>query len=75
MPQTIAHVTLAVSDYDQAIKFFTESPGLDLIADTPSKDRQGCDERWVLVAPSSSRATQILLAKASTEQEKSRVAN
>ena len=75
MPQTIAHVTLAVSDYDEAIKFFTESLGFDLIEDTPSKDRQGCDKRWVLVAPSGSRGTQILLAKASTEEEKSHVGN
>jgi catechol 2,3-dioxygenase-like lactoylglutathione lyase family enzyme len=75
MRQTIAHVTLVVRDYDEAIAFFTESLDFDLIEDTPSKDRQGGDKRWVLVAPKSSRSTQILLAKASNTEEVSRIGN
>jgi catechol 2,3-dioxygenase-like lactoylglutathione lyase family enzyme len=75
MPQTIAHITLVVRDYDEAISFFTEFLGFDLIEDTPSKDRQGRDKRWVLIAPQGSRGTQILLAKASNEEESSRIGN
>lgn len=75
MPQTIAHVTLVVRDYDEAIVFFTQSLGFDLIEDTPSKDRQGRDKRWVLIAPPGSQGTQILLAKASNAEETSRVGN
>ena len=75
MPQTIAHVTLVVRDYDEAIVFFTQSLGFDLIEDTPSKDRQGRDKRWVLIAPPGSQGTQILLAKASNAEEASRVGN
>jgi lactoylglutathione lyase len=75
MPQTIGYVSLLVRDYDEAISFFTQSLGFELIEDTPSKNRQGRDKRWVLVAPSGSRGTQILLAKASNEEEPSRIGN
>jgi catechol 2,3-dioxygenase-like lactoylglutathione lyase family enzyme len=75
MPPTLGYVTLVVRDYDDAIKFFTQSLGFDLIEDTPSKDRQGRDKRWVLVAPRDSRGTAILLAKASTPEEVSRTGN
>lgn len=73
MPQQIAHVTILVRDYDEAIRFFTESLGFQLIEDSPSKDRDGRDKRWVLVAPPGSRGTNLLLAKASNEEESSRI--
>ena len=73
MLQTIAHITLVVRDYDEAIRFFTQTLGFDLIEDSPSKDRQGRDKRWVLIAPHGSRGTQILLARASNEEEASRI--
>jgi catechol 2,3-dioxygenase-like lactoylglutathione lyase family enzyme len=75
MRQTIAHVNLVVRDYDEAITFFTQSLGFDLVEDTPSKDRQGRDKRWVLVAPQGSHSTQVLLAKASNVEEVSRIGN
>ena len=75
MSQTIGYTTLVVRDYDEAIAFFTRSLGFDLIEDTPSKDRQGRDKRWVLVAPRGSSGTAILLAKASTPEEVSRIGN
>ena len=75
MSQTIGYVTLVVRDYDEAIAFFTRSLGFDLIEDSPSKDRQGRDKRWVLVAPRGSSGTAILLAKASTPEEVSRIGN
>jgi len=75
MTQTIGYVTLVVRDYDEAIAFFTQSLGFDLIEDKPSKDRQGRDKRWVLVAPRGSRGTALLLAKASTPEEATRIGN
>ena len=75
MSQTIGHATLVVRDYDEAIAFFTRSLGFDLIEDTPSKDRQDREKRWVLVAPRGSGGTAILLAKASTPEEVSRIGN
>ena len=75
MSQTIGYTTMVVRDYDEAVAFFTRSLGFDLIEDTPSKDRQGRDKRWVLVAPRGSRGTALLLAKASTPEEVSRIGN
>ena len=75
MSQTIGYITMVVRDYDEAIAFFTGSLGFDLIEDTPSKDRQGRDKRWALVAPRGSRGTALLLAKASTPEEVSRIGN
>jgi catechol 2,3-dioxygenase-like lactoylglutathione lyase family enzyme len=75
MPQTIGYVALVVRDYDEAIAFFTGKLGFELIEDSPSKDRQGRDKRWVLVSPPGSRGTNLLLARASTPEEASRVGN
>ena len=73
MPQHIAHVCLVVPDYDEAIAYFTQTLGFILIEDSPSEDRQGRDKRWVLIAPPDSQGTQILLAKASNEEEATRI--
>ena len=75
MSQTIGYTTMVVRDYDEAVAFFTRSLGFDLIEDTPSKDRRGREKRWVLVAPRGSAATAILLARASTPEEVSRIGN
>jgi catechol 2,3-dioxygenase-like lactoylglutathione lyase family enzyme len=75
MSQTIGYTTMVVRDYDEAVAFFTRSLGFDLIEDTPSKDRQDREKRWVLVAPRGSGGTAILLAKASTPEEVSRIGN
>jgi catechol 2,3-dioxygenase-like lactoylglutathione lyase family enzyme len=64
--QIIAHVTLVVRDYDEALAFFTQKLNFNLIEDTVLNDRK----RWVLVAPQSGGAA-LLLAKAdSPEQER-----
>lgn len=75
MPQAIAHVALIVRDYDEAIAFFTQVLGFELIEDSPSKDLEGRDKRWVLVAPRGSQGTSLLLAKASNAQEESLIGN
>lgn len=75
MPQTLCYISLLVRDYDEAITFFTQSLGFDLIEDAPSKDREGRDKRWVLVAPPNSKGTKVLLAKASNAEEAARIGN
>jgi len=75
MPQTIGYVALVVPDYDEAINFFTQSLGFRVLEDSISKDRLGKDKRWVLVAPPGSRGTSLLLARASTSEEASRIGN
>ena len=75
MPQTLAHVALVVRDYDEAISFFTRSLGFTVIEDSVSRDRLGNEKRWVLVSPPGSQGTNLLLARASTPEEVSRIGN
>jgi catechol 2,3-dioxygenase-like lactoylglutathione lyase family enzyme len=58
MPQTLGYVALVVRDYDEAVAFFTNSLGFELIEDT----ELGEGKRWVLVTPPASRGTNLLLA-------------
>jgi catechol 2,3-dioxygenase-like lactoylglutathione lyase family enzyme len=71
MKQSIAHVALVVADYDEAIKFYTEKLGFELIEDTPLSETK----RWVLVAPKNSTGCQLLLAKAVGEEQTLRIGN
>lgn len=66
MPQVLAHVALVVRDYDEAISFFVETLGFDLIEDTYQPEQ---DKRWVVVAPSGSNGCSILLARASNDHQ------
>ena len=63
--QTIAHITLLVRDYDEAIAFFTRALQFKVIQDTPLGD----GKRWVLVAPADSAGPSLLLAQASTSEQ------
>lgn len=71
MKQQIAHIALVVDDYDDAIRFYTEKLNFALIEDTVLSETK----RWVLVAPINSDGCCLLLAKAATEEQKSRVGN
>jgi catechol 2,3-dioxygenase-like lactoylglutathione lyase family enzyme len=75
MTQTIGYVALLVRDYDEAISFFTQKLGFKLVEDSISLDRLGRNKRWVLVAPCSSTSPSLLLARASTPEEVSRIGN
>lgn len=61
---------MVVSDYDEAIQYYTQVLGFLLVEDTPLSD----SKRWVLVAPRGS-TTSLLLAKASTDEQKTRIGN
>jgi catechol 2,3-dioxygenase-like lactoylglutathione lyase family enzyme len=71
MSQTIGHVTLVVSDYDEAIEFFTNAMGFELLEDT----RLDPQKRWVLVGPRGSSGTSLLLAEAATQEQRSSIGN
>ena len=71
MKQQIAHITLLVNDYDEAIKFYTEKLHFNLIEDSILSETK----RWVLVEPKGSGSCKLLLAKAANEEQKSRVGN
>ena len=61
-------VALLVRDYDDAIKFFVETLGFELVEDTPSLTNDGRPKRWVVVRPAGGQ-TGILLARAEGEQQ------
>jgi catechol 2,3-dioxygenase-like lactoylglutathione lyase family enzyme len=69
MTQAIAHVALVVRDYDEAIAFYTGVMGFELAQDTPL----GGGKRWVVVRPAGSSGTSLLLARAATPEQESRV--
>jgi catechol 2,3-dioxygenase-like lactoylglutathione lyase family enzyme len=65
MSQQIAHITLVVRDYDEAIEFYTTKLGFLLVEDTLLDE----GKRWVLVAPPGAKECCLLLAKAANEQQ------
>jgi catechol 2,3-dioxygenase-like lactoylglutathione lyase family enzyme len=71
LKQQIVSIAIVVADYDEAIDFYVNKLQFQLIEDTPLSP----EKRWVLVAPPGSDGTCLLLAKASTEEQKSRVGN
>ena len=71
MKQTIAHVAVVVRDYDEAIEFYTQRLGFELLEDTPLET----GKRWVLVAPPNTTGPSILLARAANADQLSRVGN
>ena len=59
-------------DYDEALDFYTGILGFRLVEDTPIPAQQ---KRWVVVAPTGSTSSHLLLARAAGENQSSRVGN
>jgi len=72
MAQSIVHVALVVKDYDEAIEFYTQKLNFTLVEDTYQPEQ---DKRWVVVSPSGSCGTTILLARASKPEQEPFVGN
>ncbi len=71
MQQSILHVSLLVGDYDEAIEFYVGKLQFELVENTQLDE----DKRWVVVKPPGSGAASLVLAKATTEAEKSQIGN
>lgn len=69
MTQAIATVALVVADYDEAIGFYRDRLGFDLVEDTPL----GAGKRWVMVAPKGGKGARLLLARADGEAQAARI--
>ena len=69
MSQRIGLVTLVVSDYDEAISYFTQKLGFALVQDTPID----VGKRWVVVAPQGAGGGGLLLAQAANERQRQAV--
>lgn len=65
MSQSLGMVSLLVRDYDEAIAWFTDVLGFELLEDS---DRGG-GKRWVRVAPPGAVGTGLLLARAATPEQ------
>ncbi len=70
MQQRLSLISLLVADYDEAITYYTQKLGFDLLEDSP----QG-EKRWVVIRPKGASETAILLAKASNDQQKQQIGN
>ncbi len=71
MKQRLGYVALVVRDYDEAIAFYTQSLGFQLIEDSDLGD----GKRWVRVRPPGSGGTDLLLARAVSPEQASRIGN
>ena len=60
--------TIVVDDYDEAIQFFVDALGFDLVEDSPARSNDGRSKRWVVVRPPGAE-TGILLAQADGEEQ------
>jgi catechol 2,3-dioxygenase-like lactoylglutathione lyase family enzyme len=67
-------VTIVVDDYDQAIDFFVDVLGFELVEDSPSLTNDGRPKRWVVVRPPDG-GTGILLARADGDRQAAAVGN
>jgi catechol 2,3-dioxygenase-like lactoylglutathione lyase family enzyme len=68
--QRVGLVSLVVDDYDEALAFFIGKLGFSLVEDTFVPEES---KRWVVVAPPGATESRLLLARASTEDQKSRI--
>ncbi len=71
MKQTLGHVALVVRDYDEALAFYTQTLKFTVVEDTQMSE----EKRWVLIAPPGSRGATLLLARATTPEQASRIGN
>ena len=72
MKQSIGQIAIVVRDYDEAIDFYVGALGFTLVEDTYVPDQ---DKRWVIVAPPGSTESRLLLARATSEEQSSRIGN
>lgn len=69
--QIIGSVTIVVENYDDAIEFYTQKLQFTLAEDTDL----GGGKRWVQVSPPNSNGTNLLLAQASSDEQKQVIGN
>ena len=72
MPQSIGQVAVVVRDYDEALSFFIGTLGFSLVEDTYVPEQ---DKRWVVVAPPGATESRLLLARAASGEQATRIGN
>ena len=71
MKQHLAHLSIIVREYDEAIEYYTKILDFKLIEDTALSP----EKRWVLVAPPGAKECALLLAKAANEEQVKHIGN
>jgi catechol 2,3-dioxygenase-like lactoylglutathione lyase family enzyme len=66
MNQSLSLVAVVVKDYDEAIAFYTQILGFELVEDTYQPEQ---DKRWVVVKPKGDGHASVLLARASNDHQ------
>jgi len=67
-------VTIVVDQYDEALRFFVDVLGFDLVEDSASLTNDGRAKRWVVVRPPHAQ-TGLLLAQADGDDQEAVVGN
>jgi catechol 2,3-dioxygenase-like lactoylglutathione lyase family enzyme len=70
MKQHLALVALVVRDYDEALAFYVAKLGFTLIEDVEVPEQA---KRWVVISPPGASESRLLLARASTPEQESRI--
>ncbi|MCL4159019.1 UNVERIFIED_CONTAM: hypothetical protein GTU68_006421 [Idotea baltica] len=69
--QRIAHITLLVENYDEAIDFYTQKLGFILRQDV----KLSKTKRWVIIAPKNEMGSALLLAQADGDLQVNAIGN
>src|SRR3954447_3413538 len=64
----LERVAVIVDDYDEAIAFFVDALGFELVEDELATTKEGRPKRWVMVRPPGGQ-TGLLLAQADGERQ------
>ena len=71
MSKRLSLVALVVRNYDEAKTYYIENLGFTLVEDTD----MGGGKRWLVVSPDGGSGTNILLAEAKNEAERTAIGN
>ena len=71
MSRAIHRLALVVRDYDEAIAYYTNCLGFELVEDTDL----GNGKRWVVVSPGGDTGASLVLARATNPEQASRIGN
>ena len=72
MTQRLGLIALVVRDYEEALDFFVGTLGFTLVEDRPVPEQA---KRWVVIAPPGSGGAHLLLARASSVEQETRIGN
>jgi uncharacterized glyoxalase superfamily protein PhnB len=67
----LVQLSLVVKDYDEAITYYTQKLGFELLEDTTLSETK----RWVVVKPKGEGGCKLLLAKAANEEQEKAIGN